>query len=220
MKDKNYSSIDDLVRTVKAGGVYERMALAYAPHLYWLLPYVEKLGKAKMVECGVAKGGVIACCSKVNPELEVIGLDSWEPMPDFTEKDNAEVCEPWKNMSWGTPQDVYNTYKTLQAPTDKLTLIKGWFEDTIPPNIDKFNDLDILRIDSDYYDSIKYCLDTLYDKVKPGGVIIFDDWTWNLKGVSAALNDFLDDRGIERVKINTHGNDGPGWFSKPSKDVN
>tara|TARA_A100001011_G_C13788826_1_gene626174 strand:- start:390 stop:494 length:105 start_codon:yes stop_codon:yes gene_type:complete len=31
-----------------------------------------------MVELGVARGGCIALCSKVIPNLKVIGCDSWE----------------------------------------------------------------------------------------------------------------------------------------------
>ena len=208
----------DLIRKAKVGTIHTRATLVYVKHLEWLLPYVEKLGKAKMVELGVARGGCIALCSKVNPELEVIGCDSWEGMPNITDRDNKTKCQKWVGSKWGSKDIVYETYKLFNAPTDKLTLLKGWFEDTLPKNILLFNDLDILRIDCDFYVSVKYCLDILYDKVKSGGLVIFDDWAFNPSGVEGAWHDFLKSRNIpiNSIKITVHTvGSGPGYFFKP-----
>lgn len=206
------------IRKAKEGSLFERATLVYDKHLEWLLPYVEKLGKSKMVELGVAKGGCIALCSKVNPELEVIGCDSWEGMPEITDKDDKNKCEQWVGSKWGTKEDVYQTYKLFNAPVDKLTLLKGWFNDTLPKNINLFDNLDILRIDCDFYVAVKYCLEMLYDKVKPGGLIIFDDWHFNPKGVRGAWNDFCISKNIpfQNIKITSHTVDkGPVYFFKP-----
>lgn len=212
------SEYTNLIQQVKKGSTFERLTLVYDKHLEWLLPYVKKLGKAKMTELGVAKGGCIALCSKVNPELEIIGCDSWEGMPEITDKDDKNKCEQWVGSKWGTKEDVYQTYKLLNAPVDKLTLLKGWFNDTLPKNINLFDNLDILRIDSDFYESVKYCLEMLYDKVKPGGLIIFDDWHFNPKGVRGAWNDFCISKNITansiKIFIHTDGA-GPGYFFKP-----
>lgn len=40
------------------------------------------------------------------------------------------------------------------------------------PDIDK---IALLRLDRDWYDSIKICLNNLFDKVVAGGVVIIDD---------------------------------------------
>ena len=211
----NYTN---LIKKAKKGNINTRATLVYDKHLAWLLPYVEKLGKSKMTELGVARGGCIALCSKVNHELTVIGCDSWESMPNITEKDDKSKCSKWVGSKWGTIEDVYETYKKFNAPTDKLTLLKGWFEDTLPKNLELFNNLDILRIDCDFYKSVKYCLDMLYDKVKSGGLVIFDDWSFNPKGVIGAFHDFLKSRNIpiESIKIKVHAKGaGPGYFFKP-----
>lgn len=209
----------NLIRQAKAGTINTRTTLVSPAHLEWLLHYVEKLGKSKMVELGVARGGCIALCSKVNPELTVIGCDSWEGMPNITKEDDINKCKKWVGSKWGTETDVYKTFKKFNVSTDKLILLKGWFENTLPKNIDIFNDLDILRIDSDFYKSVKYCLDMLYDKVKVGGVIIFDDWHFNNKGVKKALHDFLIDRNINisdiKIKVHEKGR-GPSYFFKPN----
>ena len=142
-------------------------------HLTWLINHIRSLSSDaphKMAECGVARGGCIAMCSKENPNMTVIGLDSFQGMPPITEKDNKQKCQPWVGSQWGNAQDVYDTYSMIGADTKNLILLEGWFEDTIPSNLHIFDDLDILRIDSDFYKSVKYCLEMLFDKVKPGGV--------------------------------------------------
>ena len=205
------------IQQAKRGTTDQRDTLVSAKHLEWLLGYVETLGVSKMAEMGVARGGCIALCSLANPQLTVIGCDSWQGMPAITQEDDAGVCRKWVGKKWASVEDVHRTYAAHGASTENLMLLEGWFEDTVPKNIGRFDGLDILRIDSDFYASVKYCLDTLYDKVKPGGLVIFDDWHFNRKGVAAAYNDFLAANGIavESVPIQVHEARGPAYFFKP-----
>lgn len=116
---------------------------------------------------------------------------------------------------WGKKEDVYHTFKKLKASTDNLTLLEGWFEDTLPNNLDLFDDLDILRIDSDFYKSVKYCLEMLFDKLKPGGIVILDDWHFNPEGVRKAVNEFLKSRNLSpKIYTHTKQNAGPAYFYK------
>lgn len=187
-------------------------------HLTWLVNHIRNLpsdAPHKMVECGVARGGCLAMCSKTNPNMTVIGLDSWQGMPPITEEDNKQKCEQWVGSKWGNVQDVYSTYSMIGADTKNLILLEGWFEDTIPANIHLFENLDILRIDSDFYKSVKYCLETLYDKVRHGGVIIFDDWHFNPDGVRSAATEFLHKRDIKVNIIPHEQGRGPAYFVKP-----
>ena len=78
-------------------------------------------------------------------------------------------------------------------------LVKGWFSDTLPA----FNPPDsiaLLRLDGDWYDSTMTCLDSLFDKVAPSGLILLDDYyAWD--GCSRALHDFLSRRSApERIR--------------------
>jgi predicted O-methyltransferase YrrM len=183
-------------------------------HLEWLANYVKKLGKGKLVECGVARGGCLALLHKANPDLRIIGLDSWEGMPSITEEDDTSKCKKWVGSKWGDETDVYKTYDFIGSSPKNLTLIKGWVEDTIPENISLFNDLDVLRIDTDFYNSVKFCLDYLYPKLKNGGLVILDDWHYNPKGVRKAVNDFLIENQIEAsIKVHENGR-GPAYFFK------
>jgi len=211
-KQRNFTQA---IKTAKAGGYYTRLTLVYDVHLKWLMDYVSKLDTGKMIECGVARGGCIALCHLANPNMKILGLDSWEPMPDITEKDDEKKCKPWVNTpSSGKMEDVYKTYQKLGASTQNLTLIKGWLEETIPQNKELFEELDILRIDTDFYSSIIFTLRNLYDKVKSGGLIILDDWHFNPKGVRCAVNEFFEERGINPEMCIHKDGAGPAYFYK------
>jgi len=208
----NYKQI---IQNAKAGDYYSRATLVYDVHLDWLMNYVSKIKDCKMVECGVARGGCIALCHIANPDMKIIGLDSWDAMPNITEKDDAKKCSTWVGtMTCGRMEDVKKSYQKLGASDKNLELIKGWVENTIPKNIDKFNDLDVLRIDTDFYESVIFILRQLYNKVKPNGLIILDDWHFNPKGVTAAVYEFFAEENINhKIQIHKDGC-GPAYFFK------
>ena len=209
------SKYTTIIAKAKEGDLYSRTTMVYDVHLEWLMKYVSKKGKIKMVEVGVARGGCLALCHIANPEMNIIGLDSWEPMPAITEKDDIEKCNQWVGkLTSGKIEDVKKSYIKLGANDKNLTLIKGWVEDTIPANIGLLEDLDILRIDTDFYESIIFTLENLYPKLKDNGLVILDDWHFNPKGVQGALREFFEKNNINhKISIHTSGA-GPAYFFK------
>ena len=75
--------------------------------------------------------------------------------------------------------------------------VKGLFQDTLP--ITETGRIAFLHLDGDWYESTKVCLERLYDKVTPGGVIQIDDYG-HWAGARKALHEFFDARGIS-VKL-------------------
>lgn len=199
----------------KLKGTKPSRCLVSPSHLHWLGEKINTLKEGTMVECGVARGGTIAFCHKENPNFNIFGLDSWDAMPEITDKDDQGKCKKWVGSRWGTMQDVYDTYKFIGASTENLTLIKGYFSDSIPKNIHLFEDIDILRLDCDFYEPITYCLEMLYDKVKVGGFVILDDWHFNQSGVQSAVNEFLDKRNLKVNFVILEKGRGPAYFEKP-----
>jgi len=53
---------------------------------------------------------------------------------------------------------------------------KGWFQETMPKDSSQISQIAILRLDGDWYDSTRVCLEFLYDKVVPGGFVIIDNY--------------------------------------------
>lgn len=82
---------------------------------------------------------------------------------------------------WNHICQAFNTYTTsldsnppiVSAKGLKIQTVKGWFEDTVQ----HFKqDIAILRLDGDLYNSTYVCLKHLYPKVIKGGLVIIDDW--------------------------------------------
>ena len=57
---------------------------------------------------------------------------------------------------------------------DQVRFLEGWFADTLP--MAPIEQLAILRLDGDLYESTMDALVPLYEKVSPGGFVIVDDY--------------------------------------------
>jgi hypothetical protein len=70
----------------------------------------------------------------------------------------------------------------------------------------------ILRLDGDWYASIKVCLESLYGNVVSGGFVVVDDYGV-YEGCTRAVDEFLDRNGIN---VFLHQVDeGCAYFIKP-----
>jgi O-methyltransferase len=88
--------------------------------------------------------------------------------------------------------------------------LKGFVKDTLPTSgIEKIS---LLRVDVDAYSATLEVLDELYDKVVPGGYIVFDDA--NLKESFEAIKFFLTRENLPLELINPY-TDQPYNFENP-----
>ena len=76
--------------------------------------------------------------------------------------------------------------------------MQGRFEETLPQT--KVGPIALLHIDGDWYSSVKACLDNLYDRVSPGGIIQLDDYGF-WQGAEKATDEFLSKRNLPRELI-------------------
>ena len=166
--------------------------------------------KYSFVECGVAKGGCLAMmkyCSGINNKI--FGFDSFEGMPDIIDKDisNYNKSDPkiWigKSLCDGI-NSVYDTFTKLDLDMNNVTLVKGFFQDTlqIQENIDNICEIAVLRLDGDWYESTKICLEKLYNNVIEGGIIIIDDYG-HFIGAKMATDEFREKYNIKSTLIQT-----------------
>ena len=80
------------------------------------------------------------------------------------------------------------------SPARRMQVVAGWFEKTLP-EVRIEGGIALFLLDADWYESTLACLEALYDRVVPGGVIIVDDYyTWD--GCARAGHDFLSRRGV------------------------
>jgi len=159
-----------------------------------------------IVECGVWRGGMSAGLVKVlGPERDYFLLDSFEGLPLAKDIDGQAALD-WQN-NIESPNYYDNCSATPEfaqqamnlAGARSFQLVKGWFDQTLPTFMLP-SAIALLRLDADWYESTTICLQHLFDKVMPGGLIILDDYyAWD--GCSKALHDFLSCRSAaERIQ--------------------
>lgn len=90
---------------------------------------------------------------------------------------------------------------------------KGWFQDTVPHDAPDIGPIAILRLDGDWYESIKICLEHLYDQVVPSGLVVIDDYGY-YEGCTKAVDEFLEKRNIKTFL--SYSNIGCRYFVKPT----
>jgi len=156
------------------------------------------------VECGVWKGGSSFLMALLARELEsertVWLFDSFEGLPP------PEQIDGPKALTWAASKDPSNYFDNCRASIDQVKqsarelglesctrFVKGWFEQTLPAATHELGTIALLRIDADWYSSVRCCLDHLYDKVAEGGVVVLDDYySWD--GCAIAVHEFLGER--------------------------
>jgi O-methyltransferase len=149
------------------------------------------------VECGTALGGSAALMALTLRQLGVSRtlwlFDTFEGLPAPTPEDpDFEVATLFAGTCRGTIEEVQSLFAQLHV-RDQVQFVKGLFQETLPAV--SVPQIALLHIDGDWYESVKACLDNLYDKVSPGGIIQFDDYGY-WKGARKAVDEFLDARGI------------------------
>jgi hypothetical protein len=75
----------------------------------------------------------------------------------------------------------------------QVKFIQGWFHDTLPSA--PVDQLALLRVDGDLYESTMDVLKHLYPKVMPGGFVIIDDYQ-DIAACRHAVDDYRDKNDI------------------------
>ena len=140
-----------------------------------------------------------------SPNAEVDGKKAVDDVLKFSNLENDSVFDgelkPIKGIydsmgGHGTVNDCSNLLMNkIKYPKENIHFHVGWFQDTLPKYVDKIDKIAILRLDGDWYDSIKICLDYLYDQVAENGIIVIDDYGY-YEGCTKAVDDFLAERNI------------------------
>jgi hypothetical protein len=152
-----------------------------------------------IVECGVSIGHgallFLLMSEYLGVERIYYGFDSFEGFPEPSEKDG--ITPITGKGYWANPSaTVLKVLRDGRLPDDviehRVRLVKGWFSETVSQYEGR---IAILHLDCDLYDSYKTCLDALYDKVAPNGIIMFDEYAderW--PGARKAIDEFFSDK--------------------------
>ena len=86
-----------------------------------------------------------------------------------------------------------NISKYSNHDLSKITFIKGKVEETLIDEKNIPKKISLLRLDTDFHDSIKKSLEILYPKLNNGGVLIIDDYG-HFKGAQIAVDNFFQNK--------------------------
>ncbi len=176
----------------------------YRGSLDRMLYFLDLLDKVRdiegdIVECGVSIGHGALLFTLLGEWLgkmrDYWGFDSFEGFPDPTQKDETTPITG-KGFWANPPEVVWKVLRDGRLPEsiiqERIHLVKGWFQDTLPQYQ---GTIALLHLDCDLYESYQLALETLYDKVASGGIIMFDEYQdrrW--PGATKAIDEFFADK--------------------------
>lgn len=190
-----------LLGTVRSHTLVSKSKLS---RLYSLARRIERNAiPGAIVECGVYKGGSAALLAAASRRSRPVWLfDSFKGLPPPGEKDGVQAHELFHEGWCGsTLDDVREIMDRVGIDRDRVHAVEGWFEETLPERAPET--IALLHIDADWYDSVKTCLDRLYDRVAPGGFVVWDDYgRW--EGCTRAVDEFLEAQDLSRALERAH----------------
>ncbi|MDP3920704.1 MAG: TylF/MycF/NovP-related O-methyltransferase [Candidatus Omnitrophota bacterium] len=175
--------------------------------LYQATVHISKQGIAgDMVECGVWRGGSSMIMARTLRELgdterTIYLYDTYAGMSEPTDKDvnfgHAAARSEWNRSQKATfnqwcycPIEEVKAHMDLTGyPADKIKLIKGKVETTIPATVPE--KIALLRLDTDWYESTKHELEHLFPKLCAHGILIMDD-VGEWQGAKDAVREYFE----------------------------
>jgi hypothetical protein len=149
-------------------GAFKSKGIERKRHLQQAMPHAVIAGY--ILEFGVYRGKTINHISSHWPGQSVWGFDSFQGLP-----------EPWFVNDQSHPSHPAGTFDLTQeglpAYPINVKLVKGWFDQSIPPWLDSNpGPIKFLHVDCDLYSSTLTVLNLLNQSIVPGTVIVFDEF--------------------------------------------
>jgi hypothetical protein len=116
--------------------------------------------------------------------------DSFEGLPppnvEQYPEDEGSTFHEWELLAVSL-KNVKRNFQRYHLLDDQVKFLEGWFKDTLPDA--PIEQLAILRIDADMYQSTTEALQYLYPKLSPGGWVIVDDYSC-IRQCAKAVEDY------------------------------
>jgi O-methyltransferase len=153
-----------------------------------------------LIETGVWRGGASIFMRGYLAAWEIMGrtvwvADSFEglPVPSLPQDEGHDFSAAKAPILAISLEEVQENFRRYNLLDDRVSFLKGWFSDTLPHA--PIEQLALLRLDGDLYESTMDGLNALYHKVAPGGFIIVDDYG-DFEPCRRAINEFRSTHGI------------------------
>jgi O-methyltransferase len=140
-----------------------------------------------IVECGVWAGGTSMAMAKTllrlgSRDRHMFLFDTFAGMPEPSAADIDRSGRAAAEVLRGDPtarciaslSEVKINLASTEYPDDKLHLVRGRVEETLPESAPER--IAVLRLDTDWYESTRHELEHLVPRMTPGGVLLIDDY--------------------------------------------
>lgn len=162
--------------------------------------------EGRFMEFGIALGGSAIFLAAEAGARGFDGFDVFGMIPPPGEKDEADSRTRYETISsgaakglggakyYGYEEDLFAkvcaSFARYGQPVDgaRVRLFKGLFEDTL--RLAPSDRIALAHIDCDWYDPVKYCVETLAPSLPPGGVLVIDDYN-DYVGCRKAIDEIL-----------------------------
>jgi O-methyltransferase len=164
-----------------------------------------------LIEAGVWRGGA---CIFMKANLLVRGdttrtvwvSDSFQglPPPDVAlyPADTGDDLHTRSGLSVGA-EVVRHNFERYGVLDERVKFLVGWFKDTLPGA--PIDELAVMRLDGDMYESTWQAIEALYPKLSPGGYCIVDDFGSHQSQAGRAILDYRKQHGIEEEIVDIDG---------------
>lgn len=148
----------------------------------------------------------LTCLQLGRGDMDLFLFDTFEGMSKPGEEDvqastgelaakllatNDRKAEVW---AYAPFEDVRQNLQSTGYQPSHLHFVKGKVEDTIPGNAP--DQISILRLDTDWYESTKHELVHLFPRLSKNGILIIDDYgAW--AGARKAVDEYFANRGLK-----------------------
>jgi O-methyltransferase len=156
-----------------------------------------------IVECGVWRGGTMMAIGLTlmgrGEQRPLYLFDTFEGMSEPTERDRMQGVDArpvWESMREGASsawtrasiEEVRTAMETTGYDPGLVRFVKGKVEDTLPAEAP--DEISLLRLDTDFYESTRQELVHLYPRLAVGGVLLLDDYgAW--EGARQAADEYF-----------------------------
>jgi len=172
---------------------------------------VDRKIPGSFAECGVWRGGSVLAMILTLQKLgvddrDIYLFDTFEGMSEPTERDTSpyapDALDTWREAEREgirayprlfSPEvfnedEVRSTLRSTGYPAERLKMVRGTVEETLPAATP--DQLALLRLDTDWYESTLHELRHLYPVLADGGVLIIDDYGfWD--GARRAVDEYF-----------------------------
>jgi hypothetical protein len=154
-----------------------------------------------LLEAGVWRGGATIFMRALLKAYGVSDRNVWvadsfqgvpAPNPDKFPQDAIMDFSPYEKLSVSVEQ-VQENFRRYDLLDSQVKFLPGWFRDTLPAA--PIENLAVIRLDGDLYESTMDGLVNLYPRLSHGGYVIIDDFM-NLSPVRQAALDYRQKHGI------------------------